>query len=88
MLYPTIEKLSSREDKEPLNRYELVIGVAKSARKVTDEYIGEFNRARQMVENHETDRPLITLISPELRQEKAVHVAIERIEKREYTLEK
>ncbi len=88
MLYPTIDTLSRRENGEPLNRYELVIGVAKSARMVTDEYIGQFNHARQMVENHETDRPIITLISPELRQEKAVHIAIERIESREYTLEK
>ncbi len=88
MLYPTIEKLSQREGGEPLNRYELVIGVAKSARMVTDEFMGEFNRAKTMVEESKTDRSIVSMISPELRQEKAVHIAIERIENKEYTLEK
>ena len=88
MLYPTIQTLSARENGEPLNRYELVMGVAKSARMVTDEFIEEFARARQMVENHETDRAILAIISDELREEKPVHIAIKRIENHEYTLEK
>ena len=88
MLYPTIDKLSKRESGEPLNRYELVIGVAKSARMVTDEFIEEISRAHQMVDNHETDRPILSIIPEELREEKPVHIAIKRIENREYTLEK
>ena len=35
MIYPTIDKLTGGE----FNRYELVIGVAKGARIVTDEYV-------------------------------------------------
>lgn len=88
MLYPTIQTLSERENGEPLNRYELVMGVAKSARMVTDEFIEEIGRAHQMVDNHETDRPILSIIPEELREEKPVHIAIKRIENREYTLEK
>ena len=88
MLYPTIDKLSQRESGEPLNRYELVIGVAKSARMVTDEFTDEFTRARQKIENKETDKPLMSLLSEEMRNEKPVHIAIGRIERHDYTLEK
>ena len=35
MIYPTIDKLTQGE----FNRYELVIGVAKGARLVTDKYV-------------------------------------------------
>ena len=35
MIYPTVKQLTNDE----FNRYELVIGVAKCARIVTDEYI-------------------------------------------------
>ena len=35
MIYPTIEQLTKGE----FNRYELVVGVAKCARIVTDEYV-------------------------------------------------
>ena len=38
MIYPTIEQLSGGE----FNRYELVVGVAKCARIVTDEYLEQF----------------------------------------------
>ena len=88
MLYPTIQTLSNRESGEPLNRYELVMGVAKSARMVTDELNEELTRARQMVENRETDRPILAIIPEEFRAEKPVHIAIKRIENHEYTLEK
>ena len=35
MIYPTIEQLTGNN----FNRYELVVGVAKCARIVTDEYV-------------------------------------------------
>ena len=88
MLYPTIQTLSERENGEPLNRYELVMGVAKSARMVTDEFVEELSRAQQMVDNKETERPILSIIPDELREEKPVHIAIKRIENHEYTLEK
>ena len=59
MIYPTIEQLAGTE----FNRYELVVGVAKGARIVTDEYVEMRNKAQKMIENHETDKQLAALTS-------------------------
>ena len=61
MIYPTIDELAGKE----FNRYELVIGVAKGARIVTDEYVEMRAKAQRMIENHETEKPLAALIDPE-----------------------
>ena len=74
MIYPTIEKLTGGE----YNRYELVIGVAKGARIVTDKYVEMRQKAQKMIENHETDKPLAALIDPEYKDQKAVKIAISR----------
>ena len=76
MIYPTIEKLTQGE----FNRYELVIGVAKGARIVTDEYVEMRLKAQKMIENHETDKPLAALIDPEYKDKKAVKIAIAKLE--------
>ena len=75
MIYPTIEQLTGNE----FNRYELVVGVAKCARIVTDEYVDMKNKAQKMIENHETDKTLAALIDPEYKDQKAVKVAIAKI---------
>jgi DNA-directed RNA polymerase subunit K/omega len=72
MIYPTVEQLTKGE----FNRYELVVGVAKSARIVTDEYIEMRNKAQKLIDNHETDKPLSSLIDPEYKDKKAVKIAI------------
>ena len=72
MIYPTIDQLTNGE----LNRYELVVGVAKCARIVTDEYIEMRNKAQKLIDNHETDKPLSALIDPEYKDKKAVKIAI------------
>ena len=82
MIYPTIKQLT--DDK--LNRYELVIGVAKCARIVTDEYIEMRARAQRMIDNHETEKPLAALIDPEYKDQKAVKIAIAKIESGEFKL--
>ena len=74
MIYPTIEQLSGGN----FNRYELVVGVAKGARIVTDKYVEMRAEAQKMVENHETDKPLAALIDPEYKDQKAVKIAISR----------
>ena len=61
MLYPTIDQLT----KDEFNRYELVIGVAKCARIVTDEYVAMRAKAQKMIDNRETEKPLAALIDPE-----------------------
>ena len=72
MIYPTIDQLTNGE----LNRYELVVGVAKCARIVTDEYIEMRNKAQKAIDNHETDKPLSALIDPDYKDKKAVKIAI------------
>ena len=72
MIYPTIEQLTEGK----FNRYELVVGVAKCARIVTDEYIEMRTKAQKMIDNHETEKSLSALIDPEYKDQKAVKIAI------------
>lgn len=74
MIKPTINELTKGE----MNRYELVIAIAKCARMVTDEYVSQRERADRMIANRETDKPLASLIAKEYRDEKAVKTAINR----------
>ena len=82
MIYPTIEKLTGGQ----FNRYELVIGVAKGARLVTDKYVEMRAKAQKMIENHETEKPLAALIDPEYKDQKAVKIAIAKLERGDFTL--
>ena len=75
MIYPTIDQLTGGN----FNRYELVVGVAKGARIVTDKYVEMRAAAQKMIENHETDKPLAALIDPEYKDQKAVKIAIARL---------
>ena len=84
MLYPTIEELT----KGKCNRYELAIATAKCARLITDEYVRQHELAeKSQTGNKETDRPINTMIDRELRDEKAVKVAINRIHRGEYCID-
>ena len=83
MIYPTIKDLT----KDEYNRYEIALATAKCARMITNEYTRQRVEAeRQMTGNKETDKPLNTLIDKEVRDEKAVKLAIGRIYKGEYTI--
>lgn len=82
MIYPTIDQLTKGE----FNRYELVIGVAKGARIVTDRYVDMRQKAQKMIENHETDKPLAALIEPEYKDQKAVKLAIAKIDNGEFKM--
>ena len=82
MIYPTADQLSGGE----FNRYELVVGVAKCARIVTDEYVEKRLEAQRMIENHETDKSLSALIDPEYKDQKAVKIAIARLESGRYKM--
>ena len=76
MIYPSMEQLS----KGKYNRYTMVMATAKCARMVTDEYILQKEYAEKLIQNKETDKPLASLIEPELRDVKAVKVAIKRLD--------
>ena len=83
MLYPTINELTKGE----FNRYELSLATARCARLVTDEYVKQREDAeKSQTGNKETDKPINTLISKELRDEKAVKTAIRRIHDGEYVI--
>ncbi len=83
MIKPTIAELT----KGKINRYELVIAIAKCARRVTDEYVEQRERADRMIANRETDKPLSALIGKEYRDEKAVKTAINRFYSGRYQIE-
>lgn len=84
MLHPTIEELT----KGQYNRYELALATAKCARLITDEYVRQHDAAEKSITgNKETDRPLNTMIDKELRDEKAVHVAVNRLHAGEYVID-
>lgn len=83
MLYPTIGELT----KGDFNRYELSLATARCARLVTDEYVKQREDAEKaQTGNKETDKPINTLISKELRDEKAVKTAIRRLHDGEYVI--
>ena len=75
MIYPTIDELTHGD----FNRYELVIGVAKCARIVTDEYVAMRAKAQKMIANRETEKSLQSLIESEYKDQKAVKIAIAKL---------
>ena len=75
MIYPTADTLG----KGTFDRYSVTIAVAKAARMVTDEYTKEREEAEKKIGNKETDKSISALISEELRDNKAIKTAIDRI---------
>ena len=83
MIYPTIKDLAKGE----YNRYEIALATAKCARMITNEYTRQRQEAeRSMTGNKETDKPLNAMIDKEVRDEKAVKLAIGRIHKGDYNI--
>lgn len=84
MLHPTIEELTQGK----YNRYELALAAARCARLITDEYVRQHEIAeKSQTGNKEADRALQSMIDRELRDEKAVKVAIGRINKGIYCID-
>ena len=83
MIYPTISELTN----DKFNRYQLAVAAAKCARIVTNEYIEQRDNAEKAISSgKEGDKALITMIDKELKDEKAVKIAINRIHKGEYSI--
>lgn len=83
MIYPTFSELT----KDQFNRYQLAVAAAKCARIITDEYVKQRENAeKSMTGNKDTDKPLLTMIDKELKDEKAVKIAINRIYSGEYSI--
>ena len=84
MIYPTINELTKGGED---NRYEIALATAKCARMITNEYTRQRVEAeRQMTGNKETDKPLTAMIDKEVRDTKAVKLAIGRMYKGDYTI--
>ena len=83
MLYPTIDELTQGK----YNRYQLALATAKCARLITDEYVYQHEIAEKtLAGNKESERALTSMIDRELRDEKAVKVAIGRLYRGEYEI--
>ena len=71
MLHPTIDELTQGK----YNRYELALAAAKCARIITDEYVEQRDNAEHPATNGKENGG----VDRELRDEKAVKVAIGRL---------
>ena len=82
MIKPSIEQLTQGK----FNRYSLVIATAKCARLVTDEYIAQRAQAEQLVADKKTDKTIASMIASDIRDNKAVENAVQRIYRGEYNI--
>ena len=83
MIYPTINDLSQGE----YNRYEIALATAKCARKITNEYVRQRKAAEQAnAGTKEGEKPVVAMIDREVRDEKAVKIAIGRIHHGDYAI--
>lgn len=84
MIYPPIPELT---DNNRHNRYELVIAVAKGAHMVTNEYLQLRAEAEQKIADEKMDKPMLNLIDPEYRDQKAIRIAISRLHEGKYRMQ-
>ena len=84
MLYPTIEELT----KGQYNRYELSLATASCARLITEEYVRQHESVEKAANaSKDGERTPAPTVDRELRDEKAVKVAINRIYRGEYCID-
>ena len=84
MIYPPIPELTENYRH---NRYELVIAVAKGAHKVTGENLSKRANAQRKIAEEKVDKPMLTLIDPEYRDQKAIRIAISRLHEGKYRMQ-
>ena len=82
MIKPTINDLSQGK----YNRYEVALATAKCARMITNEYVRQRMEAETAANSKDNDKPLNALIDREVRDEKAVKIAINRIHEGKYQI--
>ena len=83
MIYPPIPELTENNKH---NRYELVIAVAKGAHRVTNEYLEMRADAEHKIAEEKVDKPMLNLIDPEYRDQKAIRIAISRLHEGKYRM--
>lgn len=83
MIYPTIKDLS----KDEYNRYEIALATAKCARMITNEYVRQRKKAEEAGAGNKDGEKIVTgMIDREVRDEKAVKIAINRIHRGDYDI--
>ena len=83
MIYPTINDLSKGE----YNRYEIALATAKCARMITNEYVRQRKEAeRASAGSKDGDKAIMAAVDREVRDEKAVKIAIGRIHRGAYNI--
>ena len=81
MINPSIEQLTQGK----FNRYALVIATAKCARIVTDEYVKQRAEAEAKLKDQK-DKSLSIYIDKDIRDNKAVENAVQRLYKGEFSV--
>lgn len=83
MIFPTINDLN----KGQYNRYEVALATAKCARMITNEYVRQRAEAEYaLTGSKDNDRPLNSMIEKEVRDEKAVNIAVRRMYEGKYVI--
>lgn len=83
MIFPTINDLNEGE----YNRYEVALAAAKCARMITNEYVRQRAAAEaSMISVKENEKPLNAMIDREIRDEKAVNIAVHRLYDGKYVI--
>lgn len=83
MIYPTFSDLTN----DKLNRYQLALATAKCARIITDEYVKQREAAEKaVIGGKESDKAILNMVDKELKDEKAVKIAINRIHDGKYKI--
>ena len=82
MIYPTVDTIGKGE----FDRYSVTVAVAKAACLVKEEYSKQKEEAEKTIGNKGSDKSIYALISEELRDDKAIKTAIERIQNGTYEI--
>ena len=83
MIIPSIDDMSKNGQ---YNRYTLVIAASKCARVLTDEYVKQREYAERLIANKETDKSIAAQLRKDIRDEKAVTLAVKHLRDGEFVI--
>ena len=82
MIYPTVDTIGKGE----FDRYSVTVAVAKAACLVKNEYSKQKEEAEKIIGNKGSAKSIHALISEDLRDDKSIKTAIERLQSGEYEI--
>jgi hypothetical protein len=83
MIYPSLEELTQNNK---YNRYVLCVAASKCARMVTEEYLEQREIAEKLIASKETDKSIASMLRRDIRDEKPVKTAINRLYQGEFRI--